>query len=133
MAFSKIIEIATGRENASHTPLRHAPQRVEKTEFPAAGDFVEIGSPDMPAALRRFDPPAQERQPQAGIKLPMEKETLLTIRFGFGNNRLRQRSLIRPERESQRRTRHAQAIILTGNHKLTSVGIPRCQFIIEEP
>jgi hypothetical protein len=51
----------------------------------------------MPAALGGFNPTAQQRQPQAGIELPVEKETLLAIRFGFGNNRLRQRGLIRPE------------------------------------
>ena len=88
--FSKIVEIAAGSKNATYAPLSHAAQGIKKTEFPAAGDFIKIGSPDMPAALGGFNPSAEKRQPQAGIELPVEKETLLTIRFGFGNHRLRQ-------------------------------------------
>lgn len=87
----------------------------------------------MPAALGRFDSPAEQGQPQAGIELPVEKETLLAIRFGFGNDRLRQRGLVWPEAKSQRRKCLAQALILTCNHKLTCIRVTRCQFIVKEP
>ena len=40
------------------TRLRQTTQRIEKTELPAVGDFVEIRSPDMPAELGRFYPAA---------------------------------------------------------------------------
>ena len=87
----------------------------------------------MPAALGGFNPPVEQRQPQAGIELPVEKETLLTIRLGSGNDRLRQRGLIRPEANRQRRIRLAQALILTCNHKLTRIRITRCELAVEEP
>ena len=56
--FSKIVEVATGSKNAAHARLRQTTQRIEKTELPAVGDFVEIRSPDMPAELGRFYPAA---------------------------------------------------------------------------
>jgi hypothetical protein len=40
----------------------------------------------MPVKLRRFNSPAQQRQPQAGVELTVEEESLLAIRFCFRNN-----------------------------------------------
>ena len=87
----------------------------------------------MPAALGRFNPAAQKSQPQTGIKLSMEEEALLTIRFRFRDNRLCQGGFIRPEGKRQRRTHLAQAPVLACNHKLACIGIARGQLIVEEP
>jgi hypothetical protein len=36
----------------------------------------------MPVKLRRADPAAQQRQPQAGIELAVEEKALLAVGFG---------------------------------------------------
>ncbi|MNE84531.1 hypothetical protein D3C80_1814470 [compost metagenome] len=103
MLLRKIIEIAARRKHTAHTPLGHTAQRIEEAEFPAARRFIQVRAPDMPAKLRRFNPATQQRQPQTGVELSVKEETLIAIRFCFGDNGFRQRRFVGKAGQRQRR------------------------------
>ena len=87
----------------------------------------------MPVELRRLNAPTQQRQPEAGIELPVEKEALLAVRFCSGDHRFGKRSFVWPEGEVQCRAGGAQAGIVTHHHKFARQGAAGCQLIIKEP
>ena len=135
--------LATGynRPITTHDPtahaeivaLRHAAQRIEQAKLQAGRIFIQIGAPDMPVKLGRTDPPAQQRQPQPGIKLAVEEKALSAIGFCQRDRRLRQGFFPGITGDRQCRVGFADACCITDDHKPTRLLVIGGQLVVKEP
>ena len=133
MAGGEPAQIAAGSKHAPYPALRHAPQGIKQTKLQAGGVLIQVRPPDMPVKLRRADPAAEQRQPQAGIELAVKEKALLPVRFCQRDNRLRQRLFPRITADGERGIGCADPCLLTDDHKYTRLLVIDGQLIIKEP
>lgn len=133
MAGGEPAQIAPGRKHATYPALRQAPQGIKQAKLQAGGVLVQIRSPDMPVKLRRADPAAEQRQPQAGIKLAVKEKALLPVRLCQRDNRLCQRLFPRIAANGECGISGANFCRITDDHKQASLFVIHGQLIIKEP
>ena len=87
----------------------------------------------MPVKLGRTNPPAQQRQPQPGIKLAVEEKALLAIGFCQSYHRLCQGFFSGITGDRQGRTGLAHSRCITDDHKPTRLLVMDGQLVVKEP